>query len=56
MRFTYMMVIGGFGGFFIGLNSPSIPLAMVGGVLWGALVGHVILTYMNEDGSLKRDE
>lgn len=56
MRFTYMMIIGGAGGFFIGINSPNIALAMLGSIIWGALVGHFFLKFVNEDGSLKRDE
>lgn len=56
MRFTYMMVIGSLGGFFIGINAPNIVLAMIGGTLWGLLVGHFFLKFVNEDGSLNRDE
>lgn len=56
MRTVYMFTSGGIGGFLIGSNSPDILMAMLGGLIWGVLVSHVCLKYMNEDGSLKRNE
>lgn len=56
MRTVYMYTLGGVGGFFIGVNSPTILIAMASGLIWGSLIGYFFLRFVNEDGSLKRHE